>query len=84
VATAAAGGAAVSPGASQWQDCLAIVPDNTRPFTLTIHNAADGREYVVAHYEPNALSWNSSQKAALLCEVREAAHTARGLVAQGQ
>lgn len=54
------------------------MPDPTRLFTLTMRNAADGADYVVAHYEPGALSWGSSQKASLLCEVRrEGQHTDR-------
>jgi hypothetical protein len=47
----------------------AVVPDSTQPFTITMRNTADGQDYVVAHYEPHALTWRSAQKAALLCEV---------------
>lgn len=32
-----------------------VVPDSTRPFTLTLTNGRDGQKYVVAHYEPVAL-----------------------------
>lgn len=32
-----------------------VVPDSSRPFTLTMTNAKDGQQYVVAHYEPEAL-----------------------------
>jgi hypothetical protein len=34
---------------------LAVVPDRHRPFTITMHNPKDGLDYVVAHYEPQAL-----------------------------
>lgn len=47
----------------------AIVPDATQAFTLTLRNAADGRDYVVAHYEPDALAWGRDKKAAVLCEI---------------
>ena len=48
---------------------LAVVPDATQPFTITQHNPADGQDYVVAHYEPRALAFDTTDRAALLCEV---------------
>jgi hypothetical protein len=47
---------------------LAVVPDPTRPFTITLPNAADGLDYVLAHYEPRGVAWGISDKAAVLCE----------------
>ncbi|WIA17224.1 hypothetical protein OEZ85_014103 [Tetradesmus obliquus] len=82
-----AAAAAAAAAAAQEQDLgqgLAVVPDSNRPFTITMHNPRDGRDYVVAHYEPHALqhatlssssSSSSSTKysaggpAADLCEV---------------
>lgn len=46
---------------------LAVVPDATKPFTITQYNPADGQDYIVAHYEPHALAARSSRNAALLC-----------------
>jgi hypothetical protein len=60
---------------------LAVVPDANRPFTITMHNPKDGLDYVVAHYEPQALqhctlsssssnnSSSSTTPAANLCEI---------------
>jgi hypothetical protein len=48
---------------------MAVVPDATRPFTLTMQSGFDGVEYVVAHYEPAALQHSASKLAALLCAV---------------
>lgn len=47
----------------------AVVPDSTRPFTITMRNPKDGLDYVVAHYEPGPLAYESGEKAALLCEI---------------
>jgi hypothetical protein len=47
----------------------AIVPDSTQPFTLILRNAVDGQDYVVGHYEPNALAWGCAKKAAVLFEL---------------
>ncbi|WIA37448.1 hypothetical protein OEZ86_014370 [Tetradesmus obliquus] len=52
----------------------AVVPDASRPFTITLRSGADGREYVVAHYEPQALAHDSSKMAALLCEIFHSRH----------
>jgi len=45
----------------------AVVPDATKPFTITLNNPTDGQDYIVAHYEPHALAARSSRNAALLC-----------------
>lgn len=55
--------AAADPGAP------AIVPDSERPFTLTMQNPADGKDYVVAHYEPRVLNFDKAKSAALLAQV---------------
>jgi hypothetical protein len=55
--------AAADPGAP------AIVPDSKRPFTLTMQNPADGKDYVVAHYEPRVLNFDRAKSAALLAQV---------------
>jgi hypothetical protein len=48
---------------------LAVVPDPSRPFTITVRNGKDGKEYVVAHYEPDALKYGANEKAAMLCQI---------------
>jgi hypothetical protein len=49
---------------------LAVVPNPSRPFTITMRNGKDGKEYIVAHYEPDALmKYGANEKAAMLCQV---------------
>jgi hypothetical protein len=70
----AAAAAAAAGAAAQG---LAVVPDATRPFTITMRNPKDGLDYVVAHYEPRALqhavahsgSSSSSGPVVQLCEL---------------
>jgi hypothetical protein len=62
--------AALAAGQQLQPQHMAVVPDASRPFTLTMTSGHDGVEYVVAHYEPAALQHSSSKLAALLCEVR--------------
>ena len=67
---AAAAAAAIEAGQPRVDEQLrAIVPDSTRPFTITMRNGKDGRDYVVAHYEPQALQYKRAEKAALLCQI---------------
>lgn len=61
--------AAAAATAEGRQPLPAVVPDSSRPFTISMWNGQDGRDYVVAHYEPCALQYCSSKKAALLCEI---------------
>jgi hypothetical protein len=69
-ARAAAAEAVLAAGQQLQPHHMAVVPDASRPFTLTMTSGRDGVAYVVAHYEPNALQHSSSKLAALLCEVR--------------
>jgi hypothetical protein len=69
-AHAAAAEAALAAGQQLQPHHMAVVPDASRPFTLTMTSGRDGVAYVVAHYEPDALQHSSSKLAALLCEVR--------------
>jgi hypothetical protein len=56
------------------QEIQAVVPDSTRPFTITMRNGKDGEEYVVAHYEPDALKYGAREKAAMLCQIYQGRH----------
>jgi hypothetical protein len=59
----------IAAGGQLQQHQLAVVPDASRPFTITMRSGLDGLDYVVAHYEPAALQHGSSKLVALLCEV---------------
>ena len=72
----ATAGAAAAVADSQHQTSrkFAVVPDSTRPFTVTMRNGKDGKDYVVAHYEPQALRHGRFDQAALLSQIFHQRH----------
>lgn len=64
--------AAVAAGAAGH---IPVVPDPTRPFTITMTNVQDGlMNYVVAHYEPTALQQGHHTLAGLLSSIYNSRH----------